>query len=208
MPTRKRSAAPLGVHREVPPAPPTLELLLRLVAGQAFLPGPGGVIVGARAGLDGGKLRLVRRDRVAGRDLEELPFGQAHEFEEQVQARGTLALVIADQLDRLAAREPLRAQVQRREMRGSRVPALQVLEVVAHPLQEALDLLVSVAGRDVLDLVSLPAQLTSDELRLTRGVPGDVGTEADRAETDAAQLPDRRVRERLHVAFRDRAPES
>ena len=58
--------------------------------------------------------------------------------------------------------------------------ALEELDVVAHALHEALDLLIVVLGRHAFHLIALPAKFFLDDLHLFLHIPRDVGAEQDR----------------------------
>src|SRR6516165_6074931 len=82
-----------------------------------------------------------------------------------------------------------------------------VFQVVAHTLEEALDLLVIVLRRNAFDFLSLPAELALDDVDVLLGVPFDVAAEADRAALDPHQLLARRIDEWIEVALGDAAAE-
>src|SRR6202000_1235669 len=128
-------------------------------------------------------------------------------IEKQVEARRPLAVILTHQRLAFRARHTLVADVDVGEVVGAPHAALDELQIVAHALEEALDLLVVVFRRDALALLAFPAELALDDFNVLPGVPLDVAAEADRAALDPHQILASGIDEWIEVALGDAAAE-
>src|SRR5262245_49627578 len=132
---------------------------------------PHGLIPQRLTRMNAGPIVDVRAHLVAAGDLVELGFGHADVFDEQLEAGRPPPFVRFDERARLVAGQTLIPDVDAREMCRSREAALDELEIVAHALHRALDLLVFVAGRHAFDGAPLPSQFAGDDVVLPLDVP-------------------------------------
>src|SRR5262245_47246534 len=148
-----------------------------------------------------GERRLVRRDDRLHDDVVELGLADAQIVKEEVERRRPTALEVLHEPVGVGLLHAVAAYIERGHLRDAPVPALEELDVVAHALHRAFDLLeIPHALRHAFDLVALPAELLLDQLRLHARIPGDEGAQADASIAQPLELAHRRVLKRVEIA--------